>query len=837
MKKSSLVRHILIDAFFVLLGGGLLLIGGGLLWVANLKIPDLDSFSTRQVSQSTKIFDRTGEILLYDVHSDVRRSVVPYGDISRNIKNATVAIEDAEFYEHSGVRPMSFLRAVLANIRDAGYSQGGSTITQQVIKNSLLTTEKSISRKLKEWILALKIERILSKDEILAYYLNESPYGGNMYGVEEASRSFFGKTSGDLSVAEAAYIAAIPQAPTYFSPHGNNRQALENRKNLVLNKMLEGGFLSPEEHKVALAEKVTFLPPDSYGIKAPHFVLLVKEYLEEKYGRKAVEDGGLRVITTLDYALQQKAEEMVKKSALSNQKSYNAENAALVATDPKNGDILVMVGSRDYFDKEIDGNFNVALSKRQPGSSFKPFVYATAFKKGYTPETVLFDVKTEFSTECNPDGSPLTAGKKDVCYMPANYDHVYHGPVSLRNALAQSINVPAIKTLYLAGIKDSLETAKDLGINTLTTPDRYGLTLVLGGGEVTLLEMVGAYGVFAAEGVRNTPHMVLSVTNATGEVLESFLPSPVHVLDANICRMITDILADNTARTPAFGAQSFLKISGKDVAVKTGTTNDYRDAWIVGYSPNLVVGAWAGNNDNSSMEKKVAGFIIAPLWNEFITAALATLPTERFAEALPPENESGLKPVLRGVWQGNQEYIIDSLSGNRATEFTPLELRKTKVVREIHTILHWVDKKDPLGPPPSTPQNDWQYSLWEYGVRQWASQQNLPNEDISIIPLAADNIHRPEYAPQLSILGLTTNPYKETDKVLFSVAATGPFPLAKVDVFLNGKYLGSVTQAPFAFSFIPKYTEGIRPENELLLVGYDNALNKGEISMPLFVSF
>ena len=352
--------------------------------------------------------------------------------------------------------------------------------------------------------------------------------------------------------------------------------------------MLEQKHITDGEYSSARKEDTVFLPQQKSGIRAPHFVFYVRSYLEEKYGKDIVEQGGLKVITTIDAALQQKAEEVVKTYALENAEKFNAENAALVATDPKTGNILVMVGSRDYFDKEIDGNFNVAISHRQPGSAFKPFVYATAFKKGYTPDTVVFDVQTEFQTTCGVDGRPLSSETNpEDCYMPVNYDGKYQGPISLRNALAQSVNIPAIKTLYLSGLKDSLQTAKDFGITSLTNINQYGLTLVLGGGEVSLLELTNAYGVFANEGIKNAPASILRVEDASGNVLEEFSPRPQTIISAEITRQISSILSDNEARTPAFGASSYLYFPGKDVAVKTGTTNDYRDAWIIGYTPRL----------------------------------------------------------------------------------------------------------------------------------------------------------------------------------------------------------------------------------------------------------
>lgn len=696
----------LVDAVILALFLGFVLGGLVLVWVSTLEIPDLSSFEQRRVLQSTKIYDRTGEVLLYDLHQDVKRTIVPYEEISRHIKNATVAIEDDTFFEHHGIRPLSIIRAALENLRggDLLGGQGGSTITQQVVKNALLEPEKTLTRKVKEAILSLKLEQQLSKDEILSHYLNESPYGGTIYGVEEASQAFFGKSATDIGLAEAAYLAALPQAPTYYSPYGNNRDALEGRKQLVLERMLKNNFITEEEYEEAKTKTVDFLPQATSGIRAPHFVFYVREYLARTYGEESLAERGFRVITSLDAELQEKAEEVVKKYALSNAEIFNAENGAMVATDPKTGEILVMVGSRDYFDTNIDGNFNIATAERQPGSAFKPFVYAAAFEKGYTPETVVFDLKTQFSARC--ETTNLTS--EDGCYSPTNYDDAFRGPISLRNALAQSINVPAVKTLYLAGINNSIKLARDMGVTGLQGRDQYGLTLVLGGGEVQLVDMVNAYGTFANEGVKNNLVSILRIEDANGNVIEESETNSERVLDAEVALQISDILSDNVARTPLYGANSQLYFGGRDVAAKTGTTNDYRDAWIVGYTPNLAVGAWAGNNNNQSMEKKISGLIITPMWREFMDFALQKRDRESFREALAtPDNT---KPILRGIWF-NAEETTEDPNEEGAT------LRE--VLSSTHSILYYVDKDDPRGPPPSNPQRDPQFDLWEYPIAQW----------------------------------------------------------------------------------------------------------------------
>jgi len=803
-------------------GGVALFVFAGLsaIWFSTLKIPSLESFEERKVTESTKIYDKTGEILLFDIFNGVKRTIVPFDSISENVKKATLAIEDVEFYEHKGIKPKSILRAVLVNLGALRFSQGGSTITQQVVKNSILTPEKRISRKIKEWILAIKIEHILEKDEIFSLYLNEIPYGGNIYGIEEASQAFFGKKSSDLSLAESAYLAALPKAPSFYSPY-KNKEGLENRKNLVLEEMLRNKFITEEEHEAAKKEVVEFKPREDQRIKAPHFVLFVKDQLEKKYGQEVLDTGGLKVITTLDYELQKKAEELAKKHAEINEKKFNAENIALTAINPKNGHILAMVGSRDYFDEKIDGNFNVALAHRQPGSAFKPFAYAAAFNIGYTPETVLFDLSTVFTSHCTPEG----VGKD--CYAPKNYDNVFRGPISMREALAQSINVPAVKTLYLAGLENTLGLAKAMGIQNLSSAGRYGLTLVLGGGEVSLLDITSAYGVFANNGTRVPYLAIQKIEDRDGNVIEETISEPREVLSEETSAKISDVLSDNAARTPAFGANSFLYFPNRDVAVKTGTTNDYKDAWIIGYTPSLVVGAWAGNNANTSMEKKVAGFIIAPFWNEFMQTALKTVPVEKFAK-LPKEDSLDLKPILRGKWQGGESYFIDRISGKLATEYTPIETIEEITTGEVRSILYSVTKSDPRGPEPVNPERDSQFTLWDAPVRAWARQQGIVTFSPQNLPTEHDDVHVPELFPRVTIKEPKNGSrFSENDIVRVEIDVSGRYPLTEAKVFVNDSFLGNL-EAPFTnFSFIPTEAGLTGGENTLKVTVTDAVYNKG----------
>lgn len=706
-------KDIIIDSLIVIFVGLLLTISGILIWVSMLEIPDLSSFEDRRILQTTKIFDRTGEILLYDVNEDVRRTIVPFEEISRHIKNATLAIEDERFYNHFGVDIKAITRSFIVNLQrgDLLGGQGGSTITQQVIKNSVLQREKKLTRKIKEAILAIKLERVLNKDEIFAVYLNESPYGGTIYGVEEASQAFFGKKASEVTLAEAAYLAALPQAPTYLSPYGNNRDALEARKRTVLNRMVINQQITEEERAEALAEDVEFKPANLTGIKAPHFVMYIREQLVELYGEEALSEQGYRVITTLDYELQAEAERIVAEHGESNIERFRATNAGLVAADPRTGDVLVMVGSRDYFSEDIEGNYNIALANRQPGSAIKPFVYAAAFDRGYLPNTVVFDVKTQFSPLCDP----WSPSSESPCYAPSNYNNKFVGPINLRNALAQSLNIPAVKTLYLAGVPNTLKLAADMGLTTLNDPDRYGLTLVLGGGEVKLLDMTHAFGVFANEGVRVEPRSILRIEDTRGNTIyESQLESK-RVLDRNVALMISDVLNDREARIPLWGNSGLVDFPGRDVASKTGSTNNLRDAWLMGYTPNFVAGAWVGNNDNAPMGGGLSGLIVTPMWKEFMLLALEKFENEKFPQ--PTMDLTGVKPIIRGDYIDANLIHQELVSGTSTSEETLLNLRN--ITDNIHNILHFVNRSDPRGSYPANPSNDPQYDNWEYAVQEW----------------------------------------------------------------------------------------------------------------------
>jgi 1A family penicillin-binding protein len=695
--RHVLWRRALVVVFLALAGLGFFILGGVLFVVAVTPMPDADSFAFRQIDQSTKIYDRTGQILLYDYNRDAKREVVTIADISPNIVNAVIAIEDSSFYKHGGIRLTSIFRAILADVGGGSFSQGGSTITQQVVKNTLLTSRKSIIRKLHEWVLAIKLEQVYTKDQILETYLNNMPYGGTLYGVEAAAETYFGKTAENITVAEAAYLAAMIQAPSYYSPYGTHKEELIARKNVVLERMYALGFLDNESYATAKSEDVTFATGSQNAIIAPHFVFYIINQLEEKYGSRVLLSG-LKVITTLDADLETKVESLITQYAVENERNLGVANTSLVAVDPSTGQILAMVGSRNFFDKEIDGQFNAALALRQPGSAMKPFIYSLALLNGYTRNTVVFDVPTQFSSRCDVWD---VMNSTPPCYAPKNYDNNYRGPLTFQTALAQSVNIPAVKVLYLVGIQNAVSLARLFGLGTLGDPNQYGLALVLGGGEVRLLDLTGAYAVFANEGIKNTQTGILEVADSKGNVLEEYKAQQTVVIPANIARDISAILSDAPSRYPLYSLNSPLSIPGYDVAVKTGTTDDTRDVWAVGYTPSVALGVWIGNNDNQPLAKSASG-LITPLWHDAMMYAVSKYPKAYFGE--PSPIYSSVPLVLQGNW-----YIPDS-NGN----IVP------------HSLLYWTDKNNPQGPPPTNPSQDPQFAHWEYGVSLWyASRPEL----------------------------------------------------------------------------------------------------------------
>ncbi len=724
-------------------------------------LPPLEAIGERTVAESTKIYDRTGGVLLYEIHGEERRTTVPWEEIPDAVKQATIAIEDANFYNHPAFDWKSIVRALLVNLSRGGVVQGGSTITQQLAKKAFLSDERTLTRKIRELALSIQLERRFTKSEILELYLNQIPYGANAYGVESASRAYFGKSVRDASLAESALLAALPKAPSYYSPWGSHTDELHARKDRALDKMADLGFITAAERDAAKAADLAFAKPAT-NIRAPHFALAVVEELNREYGEDFVRTAGLTVRTTLDPKLQELAERVVQEGAARNEELYKGTNAALVAQDAKTGEVVALVGSRDYFDTARDGNFNVATQGlRQPGSAIKPFVYLTAFQKGYTPNTVLFDLETEFDTTGDPEKS----------YKPQNFDERFRGPVTLRQALAQSINVPSVKTLYLAGIPDVLQTAARFGITTLTDRRRYGLSLVLGGGEVKLSDLVGAYAVFAEEGVRHKQKLVLRV-DRDGRALYEARDAPELVAEPQYARLVNDILTDADARSALFQNSLGLTVyPGHQVALKTGTTNDYRDAWAIGYTRSLVVGVWAGNNDNAPMERRGGSILAAvPIWNAFMKEALADRPLETFTR---PEPTLTGKPVLDG------EHLISYRSGD-------------KLFPQLHDILFYVDRENPRGPEPRKPDADSQFGNWEEPVAAWGKAHvpdfltayNQPLPEARELARAAPAAG----LPSLAVLAPQNGSFVAGP---FEVAASleAPGALARIDVLWNGTLL------------------------------------------------
>ncbi len=759
-------------------------------------LPNPDKLLDRQIAQSTKIYDRTGKHVLYEIYSEKKRTMIELSDIPEHVKQATIVAEDRDFYEHHGFDLKGILRSVWRNLF-RGERVGGSTITQQFIKNSILSPEKTYTRKIKELALSIQLERKFSKDQILKMYFNEIPYGSTAYGLQSAAQTYFGKNAKDLDLAEGALLAALPKAPTYYSPYGSHTDDLLARQKYILDGMAEENYISKDEaEKAKEIDILAKVVPKKESITAPHFVMYVKELLTERYGEKTVDQGGLKVYTTLDFDKQKIAEEAVTAGVEKNAEKYNAHNAALVAIDPKTGQILAMVGSKDYFaepepagckpgvDCKFEPNVNVALRPRQPGSSFKPVVYAAAFAKGFTPETILFDLVTTFKTDT-----------KD--YIPHNYDGKEHGPVSMRSALAGSLNIPAVKTLYLAGIDNVLNLAQSMGYSTLNDRSRFGLSLVLGGGEVKLLEHTAAFGAFATEGKLQPTTAILKVEDSQGKILEEWKESNgKEVLPTQVARQIANIMSDDSARAYIFGARGPLTLPDRPVAAKTGTTNDWRDGWTIGYTPSLVAGVWVGNNDNTPMKRQADGvYVAAPIWNVFMKKVLEGTPVENFTAPAP---SSATKPVLRGEIGPETTVKIDKLSGKIATEFTPSTYIEEKKFREIHTILFYVNKNDPNGPPPENPQDDPQFTNWEAPIQKWAEEQGYST---SQLPTEFDDVHLPEHKPSISFLSPPNNTTINSREFTASVSVFAPRgPISRVEYFIDNQLLKTVFAPPYNLS-------------------------------------
>lgn len=718
-------------------------------WYAK-DLPTPNKINSRMSAQTTQIFDRNGK-LLYEMHGDKNRILVEFDDIPDNVKNATIAVEDKNFYHHTGFSATRIVGSAVYNLVSrvsGGNLQGGSTITQQFVKNAILSPEQTYTRKIKELILSMEIEAMYKKDDILKMYLNEIPYGSNAYGVKVAAKTYFDKDLSKLTLEEAAVLAALPQAPTYYSPFGDHKDALLARKDTVLQLMADQGYITQEEADAAMKKKIKFANNPYGAITAPHFVMYVKQQLVDKYGEQMANEGGLKVYTTLDLDLYNAANDAVKEIGAQNVKRYNANNAGLVSIDPATGQILAMVGSRDYFNDDIDGNVNITVRDRQPGSSFKPLSYATLLKQdGWGAGSILYDVKTDFGGG----------------YIPHNYDGSFRGNVTVRKALQGSLNIPAVKSLYIAGMNNVLDTAHDMGITTLNNPDDYGLSLVLGAGEVKPVDMAMAYSVFGNGGVKQDLSWFVKIEDKDGKTLDEYKQkSGKQVLDPQIAYIMSNILSDNNARSYVFGSRSPLYVPGYTVAAKTGTTNDNKDAWTVGYTPSISTAVWAGNNNGTKMNSGGGVSAAAPIWNKYMKYALTKVEKKGFTKP------SGVKTVTLDALTGkqvtastksrvtdifpswykvsaasgqSQEVKIDKLSGKLATDKCPAELVVTKIYSVITAEI---------------PANDPAYGRWNAAVAAWAKARGY-STDTGSIPTEKCDLHTGTDLPSVTSLEAIKN--------------------------------------------------------------------------------
>lgn len=619
-----LFRYHFIATFFSLLATGLILGGAYVTYDTAFKdLPQVNQITQRKQPLTTKILDRNGK-LLYSIYKDENRTLIPLSEVPNSMRLATISIEDRDFYTHPGLSWRGILRALKVN-SEGGEVQGGSTITQQLVKMTLLTPEKTIKRKIREALLSFLVERTYTKEEILEMYLNQAPYGGSTYGVEEAAQRYFGKSARQLNLAEASFLAGLPQSPSHYSPFGNSPELAYSRQKEVLRRMVEDGYITQDQADRAQQQQLTF-QANTTDIKAPHFVMHIKELLAEQYGEELVNQGGLEVRTTLDLDLQNQAQEIVS-TELELLAKLRISNGAALITNPKTGEILSMIGSKDYFDFEHDGQVNVTMRPRQPGSSIKPVTYAAALERGQTPSTMIADEPITFQLT----GAPP--------YSPKNYDGRFHGNVTLRESLASSYNIPAVKTLSAIGVPNMIDLAESMGITTWQDRNRFGLSLTLGGGEVLMTDMAKVYGTFATYGTTTKLSPLLEVKTAKGEVLyhnhcalDNIDCQSKKTISEKTAFQITDILSDNVARTPAFGPRSVLDIPGHQVAVKTGTTNNLRDNWTIGYTTDRVVAVWVGNNDNTPMSYVASGITGAsPIWNKITRLTLDDQNPHKFA--------------------------------------------------------------------------------------------------------------------------------------------------------------------------------------------------------------
>ncbi|MDH7476546.1 MAG: PBP1A family penicillin-binding protein [Microgenomates group bacterium] len=783
-RRFKLRRHNQLFQFFLnkwpIIIGGLFLVGFLILllifaWFAK-DLPSPDKLS-QVTGYSTVFYDRQGKVL-FEMYKDKNRVPVVFREISDYLKKATISIEDKNFYKHQGISETGIIRA-LFNIVFRGRLEGGSTITQQLIKNVLLSQERTLPRKIKESMLAYAVEKKYSKDQILEMYLNEAPYGGSFWGVGSAAQGYFGKSARDLNLLESAILAGLPQSPSYYSPFIGKKDAWKDRTKDVLRRMREDGYINKKQEEDALNQLKNFkFEEPKLAITAPHFVFYVKDLIEKQFGAKIL-DQGLRIKTTLSSDVQKMAEKTVNEE-IKKLKNIKVGNGALVLLDSQSGEILAMVGSYDYNDKEY-GKFNAAFGLRQPGSAIKPINYALAFEKGYTPATVLMDVSTVFPNQ----------GERD--YIPVNYDGKYRGPVQLRFALGNSINIPAVKLLAMVGLRDFLEKCSDMGLPTLAPTEknlkRFGLAITLGGGETTLTDLTAAFSVFARGGLKKDYQAILEITDFRGKKIYQKKESPEkRVLSQEAAFLVSHILSDNNARSEVFGPRSYLNISGKTVAVKTGTSNDKRDNWAIGYTKGVTLGVWVGNNDNTPMDPKIASGVTgaSPIWYKVMSEVLKKYPDGIM------EKPDKVKALIIDAYLGGlpkegfptrSEYFIE---GTEPKDISPF-YKKLKISKSTDQLANEVEikngdyeEKEYIIITENDPVSTDGRNRWQEAIDNWVKEQS------------DSRFHPPTEVSQNQAESVIVSIKSPTDKetinqkdITIKAKVTSALPIKNIKIYLN----------------------------------------------------
>ena len=774
--KQKLQKYILYGSIGIIVG--LFIIAFGVFAWFSKDLPSPGKLS--QVEQSATVFyDRDGKVL-FQMYKDKNRLPVAFKDIADYLKKATISIEDKDFYKHGAISNTGIIRSFIMLLLKREISGGGSTITQQLIKNVLLDSQQTTTRKLKEIILAFSAEEKYSKDQILEMYLNEVPYGGSFYGVGSAAKGYFGKNPNQLSLLECAFIAGLPQSPSVYSPFIGVKDAWKPRTTAVLRRMREDGYITVAQEKDSLSKinSLTF-SQSRMSINAPHFVFYVKDLIEQEFGAKIL-DQGLKIKTTLSLDVQQKAEKIVKDE-IESIKKLKVGNGAVVVLDSQSDEVLGMVGSYDYNDEEY-GKYNAAVARRQPGSAVKPITYALAFEKGYTPATMLMDVKTSFPIKDQPD------------YEPVNYDGKFRGPVQLRYALANSYNIPAIKLVSMIGVPDFLARADLMGLHTLAPTqenlNRFGLSITLGGGEVSLLDLSNAFAVFARGGVRKEPVSILEIRDASNKVIYTAHPSnETKVFTPEISFLISHILSDNNARADAFGLRSYLNVPGKTVAVKTGTTNDKKDNWAVGFTKGITVGVWVGNNDNSVMDPRVTSGETgaSPIWYSLMVELL-----KKYKDGIidKPDDVKALQidPLFGGLpkdsAQTRSEYFIAGSEPKDISSFyKKVRISKSngKLANDIEIKTGNYEEKDCYVVAESDPVSTDGKNRWQEGIDNWRKDQS---DDKWKCPTDVSDNRSEDVV--VSIRNISDHSTISDKSISVQIKTTTLYPLKNVKIFVNG---------------------------------------------------